>query len=277
MRLDAHQHFWHYDPVKDGWITDGMSVLKRDFLPEHLMPELAAHGLGGCIAVQADQSEKETLFLLELAEDYPAIRGVVGWADLRNENCAAQLEYFSQFARLCGFRHIVQAEPDDDFMLREDFLRSIGYLTEFHFTYDILIYPRQLGAAIKLVETYPDQPFVIDHIAKPLIKDKVLTPWEQQIKVIATNPNVYCKVSGLITEADWHAWQPDDFKPYLDIVFAAFGIDRIMFGSDWPVCLLAGSYQRVIELIEDYTRGFTAEEKEKTFGLNAMRFYCVKA
>ncbi len=241
------------------------------------MPELAAHGLDGCLAVQADQSEKETLFLLELADSYSPIKGVVGWVDLRAENCAARLGYFSQFARLSGFRHIVQAEPHDDFMLRADFLRGIGCLKEFGFTYDILIYPKQLEAAIKLVEKYPDQPFVVDHIAKPLIKDQVLTPWEQQIKVIATNPNVYCKVSGLITEADWHTWQPDDFKPYLEAVLAAFGTDRIMFGSDWPVCLLAGSYRRVIELIEDYTRGFTSEEKENIFGLNAMRFYGVKA
>lgn len=276
MRLDAHQHFWHYDPVKDNWITDEMSVLKRDYLPEYLMPELAAHGLGGCIAVQADQSEKESFFLLALAEVCPAIKGVVGWVDLRAESCAAQLDYFSQFPHLCGFRHIVQAEPDDDFMLGEGFLRGIGYLKNLGFTYDILIYPRQLGAAIKLVEKYPDQPFVIDHIAKPLIKDKVLTPWEQQIKAIATCPNVYCKVSGLITEADWRAWRPDDFKPYLDIIFAAFGTDRLMFGSDWPVCLLAGSYRQVIELIEDYTRGFTHEEKEKIFGLNAMQFYGIQ-
>ncbi len=155
MRLDAHQHFWRYDPVKDGWITDEMSVLKRDFLPEHLMPELAAHGLDGCLAVQADQSEKETLFLLELAEASPVVKGVVGWVDLRAKNCAARLESFSQFKRLRGFRHIVQAEPDNDFMLREDFLRGIGFLKEFRFTYDILIYPKQLGAAIKLVEKNP--------------------------------------------------------------------------------------------------------------------------
>src|ERR1051325_3502298 len=202
MRLDAHQHFWRYDPVKDGWITDEMSVLKRDFLPEHLLPELAAHGLGGCIAVQADQSEKETLFLLELAEVYPAVKGVVGWVDLRAESCLARLDYFSQFSRLCGFRHIVQAEPDDSFLLREAFLHGIGYLKNFGFTSDVLISPRQLGAAIKLVEKYPDQAFVIDHIAKPLIRDKSMTPWAEQIQEIATNPNVYCKVSGLITEAD---------------------------------------------------------------------------
>lgn len=276
MRLDAHQHFWRYDSIKDSWITDEMAVLKRDFLPENLMLELSAHHLDGCIAVQADQSEKETLFLLELAKAYPVIKSVIGWVDLRAKNCAARLEYFSQFTRLCGFRHIVQAEPDDDFMLRADFLRGIGCLKEFGFTYDILIYPKQLGAAIKLIEKYPDQPFVIDHIAKPLIKDKLLTPWEQQIKTIATHPNVYCKVSGLLTEASWHTWLPDDFKPYLDVVFSAFGSEQIMFGSDWPVCLLAGSYQQVIELIEDYTRGFTAEEKENIFGLNAARFYGVK-
>jgi L-fuconolactonase len=200
----------------------------------------------------------------------------VGWVDLRAENCAARLEYFSQFARLCGFRHIVQAEPDDDFLLRADFRRGIGRLKEFGFTYDILIYPRQLAAALKLIERYPDQPFVIDHIAKPLIKERRLAPWEQLMREIAAHPHVYCKVSGLITEADWQAWQPGDFKPYLDVVFAAFGSERIMFGSDWPVCLLAGSYRQVVELIEEYTKDFTPEERERIFGLNAQRFYRVK-
>jgi L-fuconolactonase len=275
MRIDAHQHFWRFDPSKDAWITDEMAVLKRDFLPQDLLPHLAAHSLDGVIAVQADQSEKETLFLLELSEAYPAIKGVVGWADLRADDLAARLEYFSQFERLCGFRHIVQAEPDD-FLLREDFLRGIARLKEFGFTYDILIYPEQLEAARSLVERFPDQPFVIDHLAKPLIKEQRLDPWQQLMKEIAAHQNVYCKVSGLITEADWQAWQPDDFKPYLDVVCSAFGADRLMFGSDWPVCLLAGSYQQVIELIEDYAKGIAPEEEEKIFGRNAERFYRVK-
>jgi L-fuconolactonase len=276
MRLDAHQHFWRYDPGRDGWITNEMAVLQRDFLPEDLLPQLAAHHLDSSIAVQADQSETETRRLLELAEAYPVSKGVVGWVDLRAPDCAARLEYFSRFERLCGFRHIAQAEPDD-FLARADFLRGIGRLQEFGFTYDILIYPRQLAAALQLVERCPGQPFVIDHLAKPLIKERQLAPWAQLMREIAAHPHVYCKVSGLITEADWRAWQPVDFQPYLDVAFEAFGSNRLMFGSDWPVCLLAGSYRQVVELVEAYTKDFTPEEKDKICGVNAQRFYRVKA
>jgi L-fuconolactonase len=273
MTIDSHQHFWHYDPVRDNWITDEMSVLKRDFLPAHLIPELSANGIDGCVAVQTDQSEAETGFLLELAGQHSQIVGVVGWVDLASPTCAERLEYFSQFKKLRGFRHIAQSEPDDWFLLREDFCRGIGFLKSLHFTYDILIYPEQLPAAIKLVERFPDQTFVLDHMAKPSIRTAEITSWATQIRILAANKNVYCKVSGLVTEASWRSWSSDEFTPYLDVVFAAFGPDRVMFGSDWPVCLLAADYKSVRGLVAGYIRGFPPEQQEKVFGLNAVRFY----
>jgi len=273
MKIDSHQHFWRYDPVRDSWINDQMSVLKRDFLPQDLDPELKAGGIDGCVAVQADQSEKETLFLLDLAEKNKSIRGVVGWIDLCADNLAKRLEYFADYDQLCGFRHIVQAEADDRFMLREPFLRGIEYIGEFGFTYDILIYTHQFPAAIELVSKFPDQPFVLDHLGKPPIKAKQLEPWTQHIKTLASNRNVCCKVSGMVTEADWKNWKPDDFKAYLDVLFESFGVERLMFGSDWPVCLLAGSYRQVLDLVANYTKRLTAYEQEKIFGLNATRFY----
>jgi L-fuconolactonase len=273
MRIDSHQHFWKYNPVRDQWITDEMAVIRRDFLPEDILPELRANQIDGSIAVQADQSETETQFLLSLAKQNQFIRGVVGWTDLRADGVAECLATLSQNKKLRGFRHIVQAEPDDRFMLQPSFIRGIGFLAEFGLTYDILIYPRQLPAAIELVARYPNQAFVIDHIAKPEIKAKRTRPWAQQMREIARNPNVYCKVSALLTEADWKNWQTDDFKPYLDTVFEVFGSDRIMFGSDWPVCLLAGSYSQVVQLIADYTKNLSPSDKQKIFGLNAARFY----
>ncbi|HKQ87835.1 MAG TPA: amidohydrolase family protein [Candidatus Acidoferrales bacterium] len=273
MKIDAHQHFWQYDAQRDGWITDEMSVLKRDFLPSDLLPELSANGIDGTIAVQADQSEREMQFLLELAEQNSAILGVVGWVDLRSPSLADRLEHFAPFEKLCGFRHVVQAEPDDRFMLREDFQRGIGMLADFGFTYDILIYPRQLPAAIELVQKFPKQPFIIDHLAKPEIKGARISEWAGQMRTIAQSPNVYCKVSGIVTEADWRTWRAEEFRPYLDVVFGAFGVDRLIFGSDWPVCLLAGTYSRVKQLIVDYLADFPESDRAKIFGANAVHFY----
>lgn len=273
MKIDAHQHFWHFDAQRDAWITDEMQVLRRDYLPNHLRGELAANDIDATIAVQADQSESETFFLLDLAAQNSSIAAVVGWVDLRSPDLAARLEYFSRFEKLCGFRHVVQSEPDDRFMLREDFLRGIGALAAFGFTYDILIYPRQLPAALALVEKCPQQRFVIDHMAKPDIKAGKISPWDSQMRTIAQNPNVSCKVSGLSTEADWRRWRADDFRPYLDAVFDAFGPDRLIFGSDWPVCLLAGTYRDIRNLVSDYARGFSAADRDKIFGANAVQFY----
>ena len=273
MRIDSHQHFWRYDPGRDGWITDEMAVLRRDFLPPELIRQMHGSGIDRCIVVQADQSETETHFLLNLAEQHPEIAGIVGWVNLLDKHIDSQLQDFSRFKKLGGFRHIVQAEPDDRFMLREDFLNGISCLARHNFTYDILIYARQLPAAVELVRRFPGQKFVLDHMAKPAIKAKEIKSWAQDIRALAASPNVHCKVSGFVTEADWKSWSTSDLKPYLDVVFQAFGTDRLMFGSDWPVCLLAASYSQVKNVVEDYTRDLSASEKEKIFGLNAARFY----
>jgi L-fuconolactonase len=279
MRIDAHQHFWKYNPVRDAWITDEMALLRNDFLPKGLLPELAANDVAGCIAVQADQSEAETFFLLDLASQYETILGVVGWVDLCADNVAERLEYFSQYPKLCGFRHILQAEPDDRFMLRPAFLRGIECLgsERFGFTYDVLVYPPQLSAVIELVSKFPNQPFVIDHMAKPRIKERRHLPWAHHLRTVAENKNVYCKVSGLVTEADWQNWTVQDFTSYLDLVFEVFGVDRLMFGSDWPVCLLAASYRQVVEVIADYARDLPAADQAKIFGLNAGNLYGQRA
>ena len=250
-----------------------MQRLRRDFLPEHLIEELRRNGIEGSIAVQADQSEQETLFLLELAERHSEIKGVVGWVDLSAPELEERLHYFSQFPKLVGFRHIVQAEPDDRFLIREAFCRGIRQLAASGFTYDILIYPRQLPAAIELVGIFPAQRFAIDHLAKPPIKVGSITEWAAQIRTLVQHPNVYAKLSGLITEADWDSWHESDVRPFLDVAFEAFGTDRLLFGSDWPVCLLAGSYRQVKNLIDGYVSGLRPEERRKVFGLNATSFY----
>jgi L-fuconolactonase len=277
MKIDAHQHFWRYNAVRDSWITDSMAALKRDFLPEHLADELNANGMDGSVAVQADQSENETKFLLDVAEKNDRIVGVVGWVDLQSPRVGERLEYFSHFPKLRGFRHIAQAEADDRFLVREDFVKGVAQLSTFGFTYDILIYPRQLPTAIDLVARLPQQHFVINHCAKPEIKSRKTAPWAAQIREVAKNKTVFCKVSGLVTEADWKQWKADDFKPYLDVVFDAFGAERLMFGSDWPVCLLGATYRDLRQLIEDYVKGFPGADKDKIFGSTAARFYGLRA
>ena len=277
MRVDSHQHFWHYRPVRDAWITDEMAVLKRDFLPSDLLPELRANGLEACITVQADQSENETNFLLDLAAKHREIAGIVGWVNLLDEKVEERLTHFSQFRKLRGFRHIVQAERDERFLMRKEFLHGVGLLSRFGFTYDILIYARQLPVADEFVQQFPRQKFVVDHVAKPQIKARELDEWSRRIRAIAKHPNVWCKVSGMVTEADWKHWTPDDFRPYLDVVFEAFGVDRLMYGSDWPVCLLGGSYRRAKAIVDDYTQSFSAIDKEKIFGGTAVHFYGLAA
>ena len=275
-RIDAHQHFWRYNRKRDAWITDSMSRLRRDYLPEDLKEELNRADVDASIAVQADQSEAETGFLLDLARRHPFIAGVVGWVDLRARDLCERLESYSRFEKLRGYRHIAQSEPDDRFLMRDDVARGIGALRRHGFTYDILIYPRQMPAALELMARLPDQRFVIDHAAKPAIRTKEIGAWANHLRAMASNPLAFCKVSGLITEADWQNWRAEDFKPYLDVVFEAFGTDRLLFGSDWPVCLLAGTYQQVKGLVADYMKGLPASEQEKVFGANAERFYSLK-
>jgi L-fuconolactonase len=273
MRIDSHQHFWKYDATRDTWITDRMHVLKRDHLPEDLRREMMEADINFSVTVQADQSENETHFLLALAERHHFIAGVIGWVDLCSPEVSERLQYFSRFEKLRGFRHIAQTEPDDRFLLRDDFVRGVSALDHFDFTYDLLIYPRQLPSAVDLVGQLPEQRFVLDHLAKPLVKSTELRTWTSCIRRLAVHPNVFCKLSGLITESDWRSWSADDFRPFLDVVFDAFGADRLMFGSDWPVCLLAGTYGQVVELISKYIEHHSEEDRQKVFGLNAARFY----
>lgn len=276
LYLDTHQHFWKYDPVQYAWIDDNMGVIQRDFLPEDLEPVLKKNGIAGCIAVQADQTENETQFLLNLADGHDFVKGVVGWVDLRASDIEERLAYFSQHPKFRGVRHIVQGESDVNFLLRDDFIHGIRALNSYNLTYDILVFPHQLGAALELVRLLPEQPFVIDHIAKPYINDAFIDGWAILMKAIALHDNVYCKVSGMITEANWANWSYEDIAPYLDVVFSCFGTERTMFGSDWPVCLVAGTYERMMELVQRYTDAFTEDEKKAFFGGTGSKFYGVK-
>lgn len=276
MKIDSHQHFWVYNPEEYPWMTDELATIRRDHLPPDLQKELELGGLDGSVAVQARQSVRETEWLLELADRHPLIKGVVGWVDLQSGDAASQLARFADYPLFAGVRHVVQDEPDDEFMLRPGFLRGIEALKSFGLTYDILVFPRQLPAAIGLVQRFPEQPFVLDHIGKPPVREGVLSPWREQIEELARFPNLMCKVSGMVTEADWRGWKPGDFRPYLDVVFGAFGEDRVMFGSDWPVCRLAAEYQQIYQLAADYCAQFSLQAKEKFFGANAVRFYQIK-
>ena len=271
MTIDAHVHFWKYNRQRDTWM-DGMKELQQDYLPEHISLSLKRNNVDGCVAVQASQEEVENRFLSELAHTHPIIRGVVGWVDLRAANAEERLAHFSQYRSIKGYRHIVQGEPDD-FLLREDFQRGISILKNYNYTYDILIYHHQLPAALQFVQKFPTQPFIIDHCAKPDIKDKKIDDWKAHMNAMADHPNVYCKLSGLLTEAHWKNWSAGDFYLYLDTVFEAFGTDRLVYGSDWPVMLVSGIYVQWKSLLEKYMENFSEEDREKVFGLNAIRFY----
>lgn len=273
MVIDAHQHFWQYNPVSHAWINEQMAILKRNFLPPDLQQEYITNQVDGCVAVQADQSEKETHFLLDLAQQNDFIKGVVGWVDLRSEVIDERLVHFSQYAKLCGFRHIVQDEPDVNFMLRDDFQSGISLLAKYGFTYDILIFPTQMEAALKLVQNFPEQKFIIDHIAKPYIKDGKIDRWADYMHQIAAHSNTYCKVSGIVTEADWKDWSYEQIEPYLEVVYNTFGANRLCYGSDWPVCLLAASYQDVKSIPETFAQRLSATEKQKFMAQNAISFY----
>ena len=272
MIIDTHVHFWKYDKKRDAWITDDMKILKQDYLPAHLISTLKRNGVDGCVAVQAGQSEYETHFLIELAKTHSEIKGVVGWTDLQSKNVEERLQFFSQYNSIKGWRHIVQSEPDD-FLLREDFQNGIRALAPFNYTYDILIYHYQLKSALEFISKFPNQKFVIDHCAKPDIGKKNIDEWKVLMKEMAQHPNVYCKLSGLFTETKWKQWSAADFYPYLNTVFEAFGTDRLMFGSDWPVILLSGIYVQWKSLLEKYMENFVEEDRLKVLGENAISFY----
>ena len=273
MHIDAHQHFWIYNPAEYDWIDDSMSALRRDFLPADLKSELDGSDFQGSVAVQARQTLEETRWLLELAERSPSILGVIGWVDLRSPEIRSQLKVLSQNPKLVGVRHIVQSEPDDRFLLQPEFLRGIATLEEFDLAYDILIYTKHLSIAAEFVERFPRQRFVLDHLAKPPIKTGQINSWAHGIRKLAEFPNVFCKLSGLVTEADWQHWQTEQIVPFLDVAFESFGPDRLMIGSDWPVCLVAASYERAIEVAKTYFQAKSMECREAVLGGNAKRFW----
>jgi len=273
MKIDAHQHFWKYTSAEYGWINDKMPVLKRDFLPQDLMPLLAAEGFAGSIAVQARQDLAETRWLLELAGQNESLKGVVGWVDLCSPNLPAQLKAFAAHPQFVGVRHVLQDEPDDDFMLRPEFRRGITQLAKYGLTYDLLLYPRHLPIAVKLVQEFPKQQFVLDHIAKPRIADGVIEPWGRDLRALARFDNVCCKLSGMATEARWEQWKPDDFRPYLDVVFEAFGPARLMIGSDWPVCTLSATYAETFAIVTDYIKHLRSSDQDAVLGGNCASFY----
>ncbi|AYB32453.1 amidohydrolase family protein [Chryseolinea soli] len=273
MRIDAHQHFWKFDPVRDSWIDATMSTIQRDFFPADLKPLLDAQGIEGCVIVQSDQSEAENVFQLKNSEGHDFVKGVVGWVDLQADDVEDQLVHYKAFPKMKGFRHVLQGEPQRDYMLNAAFMRGVGELKKFGYTYDILIYQDQLAYAEKFVKAFPDQPFVLDHMAKPSIRTGDLSQWKKGIQALAAHDNVWCKVSGMVTEADWKRWKPGDFVPYLDTVTEAFGTHRLMFGSDWPVCLVAAAYAEVYDLVRNYFSSFSAKEQDAIFGINATKFY----
>jgi len=273
MHIDAHQHFWIYNPAEYDWIDDSMSALRRDFLPGDLRPQLDRSDFQGSVAVQARQTLEETRWLLELAEQSPSILGVVGWADLRSPDIRSQLRTLARNPTLVGIRHIVQSEPDNRFLMRPEFLRGIAALEEFDLAYDILIYTKHLPVAAEFVERFPRQRFVLDHLAKPPIKSGQIRSWAHGIRRLAEFPNVFCKLSGLVTEADWQQWQPEQIAPFLDVAFESFGPDRLMIGSDWPVCLVAASYERALQVVKTYLQAKGAECQEAVLGGNAQRFW----
>lgn len=273
MRIDAHQHFWTYDPHEYAWITDDMSSLQRDFLPPDLQPLLQQNGFEGTVAVQARQTIEEARWLLDLAHRYDLIRGVVGWVDLCAAEAESQMEALAANRKFVGVRHVVQAEPDDRFLLREDFCRGIAVLERFGLAYDLLVFPRQLPAAIEFVARFPKQRFVLDHIAKPPIAAGDLEPWATLIRELARRPNVCCKLSGMVTEARWKQWRPQDFRPYLDVILEAFGPERLMIGSDWPVCTISASYDEVMRLVSDFIAELSPAEQDAILGANCARFY----
>lgn len=277
MRIDAHQHFWRYSASEYGWIDDSMSALRRDFLPADARCEMDRAGIDSCIAVQARQALEETRWLLELADAHPFIAGVVGWIDLQAADVLAQLEPFAGHPKLVGVRHIVQGEPDVKFMLRAAFCRGISYLEDLNLTYDILIYPKHLPVAAELVSRFTGQRFLLDHLAKPEVRSGEIREWERGLRRLAESPNVFCKLSGLVTESDWNRWTPDQIRPYLDVAFDSFGAYRLLMGSDWPVCTVAADYGRTISVVDDYLISRPDAEREAVMGGNADRFWNLKA
>ena len=276
MRVDAHQHFWKYTPETHGWINDEMSVIRRDFGPANLKPILEDQGIDGCVAVQADETENETTFLLNIAEENPFVKSVVGWVDLLSDDPSERIAYWKKFSKLAGFRSIVQGQEDAKYLTNPVFQKNVKSLAAVDLTYDLLVFHHQFLSLIKFVEKLPDNRMILDHIGKPDIKNKQIKEWKENMRIIAQHPGIYCKLSGMITEADFKQWTYDDLKPYLEIAAEYFGIDRICFGTDWPVCLVAGSYAEVVSVMHKFSEQLNASEKEKLMGANAIKFYKIQ-
>lgn len=272
LKIDAHHHIWDYDPVQHAWIDDSMAVIQRSFTPADMEPLLQEAGIDGTVLVQVNQNLRENMVFTAAAEANPFIKGVVGWVDLLAADLEDQLDELRDLSKLKGFRHIAQAEPAD-YLSRSEVVRGIRQLGKYGFTYDILVKPNQLEAAIEMVRTCPAQPFVLDHIAKPYIKAGEIDAWRKLMYMLGAMDNCYCKISGIITEADWHSWTAEQIRPYLDVALEAFGSRRLMFGSDWPVCLVAGSYRQVVNLAADYVQNLSVQEQQDFWGGNAIRFY----
>jgi L-fuconolactonase len=273
MKIDSHHHFWNYDPGEYGWIDDAMRVIRRDFLPEHLQAEIAAADVDGVVSVQARQNLMETKWLLGFARQHDFIKGVVGWVELVSPQVEAELECFAAFTKLKSVRHVIQGEPDENFILRADFNRGIRELSKFNLAYDILIFERHLPQTIKFVDTHPNQVFVLDHIAKPQIQANAFEPWNRNLRELAKRPNVYCKASGMVTEADYATWSEGSLQRYFDVALAAFGPQRLMFGSDWPVCLVACGYARWHKLVSDWINKLSPAEQARILGGTAIEAY----
>ena len=272
-RIDAHHHLWRYTPQEYGWLDESMSALRRDFLPKDLVAAMATAGMDGSVAVQARQTMEETRWLLRLADECEAIEGVVGWAPIAGEDFPGVMEEFEERPKLKGLRHVIQGEKDENYILREDFNSGIRAMLGSGLVYDILIYERHLPQTIEFVDEHPEQVFVLDHIAKPMIREGLTEPWAVRMRELGRRENVWCKVSGMVTEADWSAWTPASLKPYLDVVVEAFGPQRLMAGSDWPVCLVACEYGRWFDVLREYFAGFSETEKDAVFGGTAAEVY----
>ena len=273
MIIDTHHHFWNYNPVDFDWIDDEMASIRKNFLPKDLKESLLETGVQGVVSVQARQSLEETDWLLEMAEEHDFIKGIVGWLPLAAENIQQVLEQYSGNQWLKGVRHVVQGESDPAFILGKDFNRGISQLKNDGLVYDILILEHQLPNTIRFVDQHPEQQFIVDHIAKPKIKHNETEPWARNLKELARRENVSCKISGMVTEADYHSWTKEQLQPYFDVVLEAFGPSRLMYGSDWPVCLVATSYSDWLNLVKDMLSGLSPDEQEQIFSRNAKHFY----
>jgi L-fuconolactonase len=275
-RIDAHHHLWRYAKEEYGWMDDSMEALRRDFLTDDLVREIAAAGIDGTVAVQARQTLLETKWLLDLADECEAIRGVVGWAPIAGEEFPGVMERFDGRSKLKGLRHVIHDEKDENYILRADFNSGIEVMQGSGLVYDILIYAKHLPQTIEFVDEFPEQVFVLDHIAKPRIAKGAMEPWAKRMAELGQRENVWCKVSGMATEADWTNWNLETLRPYLDVVVEAFGAERLMAGSDWPVCLLASGYSRWFEVLREYFAGFSETERDAVFGETATRVYSLE-